>query len=229
MVGILAQIDRSLAHAVAANLGLEIKTPEEPVNHSIPADGDPKKFQPLKRKSSLQESAALSMAGTIKNSIRTRKVAILTADGADEMSIVEMKRALENAGAVAHIIGPRLGFIQTNKKAKISIDQSLLTSSSVLYDAVYVAGGDEAASLLKNEPDAVHFLNEAFKHCKAIAAHPTAMPVIAATYFASATTDKERDEGVIIHSDIKKLATGFIKAIANHRFWDRETERKVPA
>jgi len=37
------------------------------------------------------------------------------------------------------------------------------------------------------------------------------------------------EEGIIIGDDSKTLAQTFITAIAQHRFWDREVPRKVPA
>ena len=78
MLGILSQVDKGLATQVAYNLGLHVpKKPEQPMNHSIPADGDPMKFQPIKVESSLKSSAALSMENTVKDSIKTRQVAIL--------------------------------------------------------------------------------------------------------------------------------------------------------
>ncbi len=230
MLGVLSQVEKSLATAVAYNLGLHVpKRPEEPINHSIPADGDPKKFQPIKVKSSLEKSEALSMANTIKNSIKTRKIALLAADGVDEASLLNIKKALEAEGAVTHIIAPKLGFIVAENSAQIPADQSLLTAASVLYDAVYVAGGINSAATLEGEPDAVHFLNQAYKHCKAIGAHRSAVQVLEATYFGKKLQEKKREDGVIIEEDLKKLSADFIKAIAQHRFWEREKPRKVPA
>ena len=49
-------------------------------------------------------------------------------------------------------------------------DFSFLTGSSVLFDAVYVPGGEASVAALKNEAEAANFLSEAYKHCKTIAA-----------------------------------------------------------
>ena len=229
MLGILSQVEKSLATAVAYNLGLHVpKKPEEPVNKSIPADGDPKKFQPGKVQSSIDKSEALSMANTIKDSIQTRKIAILASDGVDEASLTMVKKAVEAAGAVTHIIAPKLGNIIAENDTLISADQSFLTAASVLYDAVYIAGGNMNAANLAGEPDAVHFINEAYKHCKAIAADSSAIPVLEETYFGNKLQENKIEDGVIIGTG-KKLATDFINAIAQHRFWEREKPRKVPA
>jgi len=229
MIGILSQIDKSLAIAVAGNLGLQVpKKPEEPLNHSIPADGDPKKFQPIKVNGSLDKSAALGMKDTIKNTIQTRKIAMLIAEGFDEPALQKMKKALQAEGAVTHIVAPKLGMITAENDRELMADQSFLTAASVLYDAVYVAGGDMCAANLAAEPNAVHFINEAYKHCKAIAAEASAMPVLEATYFNKKLQDKKREGGILI-GDNKQIAASFVKAIAQHRFWDREPARRVPA
>ena len=225
MLGVLAQIDQKLATQVAFGLGMAVpKQPELPLNKSIPADGDPADFEPLKVESKLKSSAALSMQNTIKNTIKSRKVAILAANGVDGKSLNTMKAALEDKGAVVEVVAPRLGQITAAGKEKITADQSFLTAASVLFDAVYVPGGEASVKAIAAETNAVHFLNEAFKHCKAIAADQGAKTVLDATYFGTA-----KQPGLVIGGDAKKLATEFIAAIAQHRVWEREPSRKVPA
>ena len=234
MLGILSKIDKGLTAAVAYNLGLHVPNPpEQPMNHSIPADGKVEDYQPIKVKSSLQRSEALSMANTIKNTIRTRKIAILAADGVDEDSLLPVKKMLEAEGAMTEIVAPKLGMIVGEADTEFPVAQSFFTTASVLYDAVFVPGGISAATLA-GEPDAIHFLNEAYKHCKAIAADVSAMPLLQETYFyKKLPEDNSKEtalrEGVIIHDDMNELATRFVAAIAQHRFWDREKPKKVPA
>ena len=80
----LAHVDKVLARHVAEDLGLTVPTrPEGPLNRSVPADGDPKDYQPRRAKPAVEASAALSMAKTVKDTAKTRKVAILAADGVD--------------------------------------------------------------------------------------------------------------------------------------------------
>jgi catalase len=235
MIGILAHIDKRLASAVAYGLGLPVREiPLEELNHSIPADGDPKHYQSVNGKSSIDRSAALSMANTIKNTIATRKVAILAADGVNDESLTVVQEAIVAAGAIAEVIAPRLGVIESENGKQIVVKHSLLTAASVLYDAVYVAGGTNCVATLASEANAVHFLNESFKHCKAIAAHEDAIQVIEETYFANKLPEDSNDdtvlrEGIVIHKNPATLSKKFIKAIAQHRFWEREKPRKVPA
>jgi len=232
MVMILQHIDKSLANAVAYNLGIHVPKPDKIINHSIPADADPKKYQPVIVKPYLDQSAPLSMANTPKDSVKTRQVAILAADGVNEKSISAIQKALTAQGATPEIIAPRQGVIVTEGGIELTVQQSLLTAASVLYDAVYVPGGANSVGTILEEPDAIHFLNEAYRHCKAIAADESAMQVLEGTYFFRKIPDdkaQQEQEGIIIARDGKQLATAFIRAIAMHRFWDREKPKKVPA
>jgi catalase len=226
MLGILAQVDTGLANEIAYGLGAHVPKHIQQLNFGVPADADVKKYQPVKMKSSVDRSEALSMANTIKNSIRTRKIAILAADGVDAKTLTAVKKALVAEGAAAEVIAPKLGVITAEDGTEIHVDKSFLTTASVLYDAVYVPGGKNSVASLEGEPDAIHFLNEAYKHCKAIAADEGALQVLEATYFRKKLQD---DEGVIVSNDTKKLSALFIGAIAQHRFWQREKPKKVPA
>ena len=231
VVGMLTRIDKTLAAKVAKGLGIEApSSPEQPMNLSIPADGNPDDFQPTAVKSSLKRSEALSMANTAKDSIKTRKIAILAADGVDELSLSAMKEALEGAGAKTKIVAPFLGFIAGAGGKSIKADESFFTTASVLFDAVYVPDGLHA-SALQGEPDAIHFINEAYKHCKAIAADGAGVKFLNATAagtkinIQSDTEKSNTANGVVINGSPKD----FINAIAQHRFWEREKPGKVPA
>ena len=224
MLGILVQIDETLAKKVAFGLGIQLPAkPEFPVNGSIPADGKVEDYKSIKVESELKSSAALSMANTIKDTIKSRKIAVLAADGVDDASLSDVKSAIEAEGAIVEIISPRQGHISSAKNAKIAVDQSFLTAASVLFDAVYIPGGKGSIAALLDEPNAIHFINEAYKHCKAVAFDKAAITLLEATYIAVS------EAGVIVSKDSNSVAADFIDAIAQHRFWEREKPRKVPA
>src|SRR5688572_31630182 len=63
---------KTLATKVADYLGLALTGIEGPLNLSVPADGDVKKFQPKRSNKPAGTSPALSMANTPKDSIKTR-------------------------------------------------------------------------------------------------------------------------------------------------------------
>jgi catalase len=221
VAGMLTKVDNSLASAVAEGLGIAVPEPERDLNQQIPADGDPEDFQPVDVQPSLKKSKALSMADTVKDTVKTRLIAILAAEGVDAVSLTKMKKALEAAGAKARVIAPHLGSI-VSENGNIKVDQTYLTSVSVLFDAVYVPGGPKSAAALAELPEAIDFINNAYKHCKAIAADKEGVSFLEKT-----------DVGTKIHQDDKagKAHMGvllnrppaeFINAIAQHRFWERE-------
>lgn len=224
MVDLLTLIDRDMANKVADVLGLKAKTPVGQVNHSVPADEDPKRYESKKIKSELDRSEALSMKNTKKASIATRQIAFLAANGVDDLSLNNMKKALEAKGAVVKIIAPKLGTITSASGKAIAVDESFLQAASVVYDAVFIPSGKKSVTALKGEADAIHFINEAYKHCKAISYSGEAIELIKPSYIdtnlkdAGVIQEKENSDGKI-----------FIKAIAQHRFWERENARKVPA
>ncbi len=235
MIGILSLVDQGLAAEVAFALGLQVqKEVEKPINKSIPADADPSDYEPIQVKEQLKKSAALSMQNTIKDTIKSRKIAVLAADGVDTKSFQAVADAIRAAGGIVHVIAPKLGEVTGTDNKKIPVEESFLTGASVLYDAIYIPGGKDSVATLQSNADAVHFLNEAFKHCKAIAADVEASPVLEATYFFSKvyqefSAETVLDDGIIVDQDPKSLVDKFIKAIAQHRFWEREKSRKVPA
>ncbi|RZK61494.1 MAG: catalase HPII, partial [Pedobacter sp.] len=235
MLAMLKQIDDALASAVAYALGLHI--PEialEDLNNSIPADGSKADYASENPEGSLAKSAALSMVNTIKDTIETRKIAILAADGVNGKTLSLVKDALVSAGAVVHIIAPRLGEIISVDDQKIQPDESFLTAASVLYDAVYVPGGSNSIASLEGEANALQFLNQAFKHCKAIATDEDVLQLLESTAFhKKLPADFEEEtvlrEGILISADTSSLIETFKKMIGLHRFWDRENPRKIPA
>jgi catalase len=233
MLHILTYVDKDLAKQVAYNLGASIPKNTGLLNTGIPADADPKDYQPVTKKSSLQRSAALSMSRYVLPDIRTRKIAILAADGVNEKTLSAVKKRLAGEGAVAEIISARLGTIKTDAGTAIKVDKSLLTTASVLYDAVYVPGGSGSVATLKTDADTIHFLNEAYKHCKPIAADADASPLLQATYFAGRLPEAGKQAaaatGIVVEKNAGILADRFIEAIKMHRFWKREKARKVPA
>ncbi len=225
MVGILSQINKNLAQNVADGLGLEVpETLEQPINHSIPADGNPEEYQPIYVKSPVKKSDALSMNNTSKNTIKTRKIAVLAADGFEEESLVSFKKVLEKEGAKISIIAPKLGRITSETGTELKVNETLLTAASVLFDAVFVSGGSKSAATLLEEPSAVEFVDEAFKHCKAIAAHGEGAELLKASNRIRKELSKETLPflGVLID----KSPQEFVSAIAQHRFWEREKKDK---
>jgi catalase len=228
MLAMLDRVDHELAMRVAEGLGYEeIPEMEKPVNRSIPADGKPEDFEPRQLAKEIGSSPALSMESTRKESIVTRKVAVVAADGVDHGSVERMKEALEAEGAMVKIVAPRLGMLKGDG-GKLEIDYSFLTTSSVLFDAIYVPGGARSAETLAAERDAITFVTEAFRHCKPIAADREGVDLLRECpgLFDSGG---EAPEGVVTTKSAADdaFAGKFVDAIRQHRFWDRPRKNRV--
>ena len=224
MLGLLLQIDATLAAKIADGLGMEVpKTPEKPMNHGVGADADPKKHESkigIKQQTAISPALSMLKNETLSNTIATRQVAFLCQDGVSHASVVRMKNALQKAGATIKIIAPHLGTIATEEGNILVVDQSYLIAASVLFDAVFVPAG-EGITTLKSNKEVIEFVNDAFKHCKFIAAEGEGITAISNTN--ALTEGKSSDEGVLLSQEAKsKFADSFITAMGHHRFWERE-------
>ena len=224
MLGLLAQVDTDLANRVATGLGLKVpKKLEKPMNMSVPADADPRKFQPKRNGEELEPSPALRMVDNPNfplKSIKTRKIAFLVADGFNEASVMDMKMALMKAGAKAMTVAPHLGVLTGAGGETLNADFSFSTGASVLFDAVYVPDGQASVAALQAGPEAVDFLREAYQHCKTIAAHGVGAQLLE----NAGLGESMADAGLIANrdGDARMLAENFIVGIARHRHWERE-------
>jgi catalase len=105
----------------------------------------------------------------------------------------------------------------------------------VMYDAVYVPGGKQSIEMLKTKGEAIHFVNEAFRHCKAIAATGEGVELLTNSEIQGVELKNGKfssEKGVITSrdtSDFKKISQEFIEAIGWHRHWMREQKEMVPA
>ncbi len=237
MVGVLGLIHDGLARQVASGLGLkQVPKVDGPVNLGYPAGADVRAWQPTKVNESVAASPALSMASRPGETLRTRQVAILVADGSDGNAITRIQDALTAQGAVGKIVGERLGEIATST-GKVAATMSVATTSSVLFDAVFVAGGEKAAAALSAEPLALDFVCEAFAHYKTVAASGAgtqvldAAGIIGAKPHPKAGANANPQAGVVRGSDkdIVAVAKQFLVALGAGRHWTRGRKPPVPA
>ena len=223
MLGLLSIVDKTLAEKVAQGLGLKVPKPEKPMNEGVGANPDPKQESVIK-KPTIDKSSALTMIDNPNNSktIATRQIAFLCSAGVDDNSVNEMKKTLEKEGAMVKIIGPHLGVIKSSANKEIEVDQSFLIASSVLFDAVYVPQNKNDFGDSNNE--AIDFINESYIHCKPIAIDNPKQSVIPKTKI-DFKAKQNADMGIILKSELENKTTStFIKAIGQHRFWNREEE-----
>lgn len=225
VVGQLNFIDKSLAQNVASKVGVEVKELEFP-NQSLPADSNPADLQSEKREAHTRASEALSMANTVKNTILGRKIGFIVASGADFGIINDLKNKLEDQNAVVEIIAPSLAPVKTDKGEALTPKHSLTSTSSVCFDALFVGAGEEAAKELmnaENKHKVLHFINEAYQHCKAIYFGEGTEAI----YKSSNVAVKKHEDPAIVNWEDSDPDHKFTEAIANHRVWELEAERNA--
>ena len=217
MLWLLKQINDDLANRVSKGLGLAIPDSiEQPVNQAIGADADVEKYQPGPRKEYLDKAPSLSQEHIKTDSIETRQIAFLVADSFSGEQFGTMKKKLEAEGAMVKIIAPHGGTVKCDQGDDHKVDAAIMTTESVLFDAVYIPGGNESIMALKEEGKIIKFINEALKHCKAIAATEEGENLLDETY----VKNFKHAEGICINTDPKE----FVEAIAQHRIWSRESQ-----
>lgn len=228
MVGLLTQVDMDLAGRVAKNLGVDFpREPEKPMNKGIPADAGPEEFEPVYVEQTIKSSKALSMLKNLVDFVASRKIAFLCADGVDGDSVKNMKEELMKKGATVKIVAPHSGMLKTSSGEEMKIDNSFITTGSIAFDAVYVPGGEKSISALKEEGDAVHFLDEAYMHCKPIGTEGGLGLLEETRFWRKISSNELSEKGVIV--DKVDNTMNFIKAVGKHRFWNREKSEGIPA
>jgi len=102
------------------------------------------------------------------------KVAILVADGFEQVELTEPKKALEQAGAITTIVSPAEGQVQgwnhDEKADKFSVDEPLNHARSDDYDALFLPGGVRNPDQLRVITRAIEFVRGFFAAGKPVAA-----------------------------------------------------------
>jgi len=206
-VAMLRNVSDDLAQAVANGLGLELP---DPMPNAAPLDV----------KAEVEVSPALSLtARPGDGGIRTRKVAILVADGVDRKSVLALSQILNEQGAVTRLVGQHVGACKAADDSLLDADASLENHPGVLFDGVVVPEGDAAVRLLQADGKALEFLRDQFRHCK-----PMLFIGAGKSLLQAAGLPKQKSgAGVLIESSIQgDVAKRFVEALAQHRFPERE-------
>jgi catalase len=212
VVSQLANIDAALAAAVADGLGINVPKAQETV-------------VPKNNRAEVKKSPALSLfARPGDGSIRTRRVAILVADGVDVGVAQALHAALLAEGAVPRFVGPRLGTVRGGNGAELEVEITLETGPSVLFDALALPEGAAAAKLLAGVGQAVEFIKDTYRHCKPILAVGAGKELLDAAQIPTALPDGKPDPGLLVVPASDRGTEQFIAAIAKHRHFARQTD-----
>ncbi|SDK71221.1 catalase [Natronorubrum texcoconense] len=210
-------VDHEFATRVAEGIGIE--PPEEPGDEMPTHD---------------REDPSLSMENRTPDTIETRKIAMLVDDGFDDEHVSTLRSALEEEGARVKVVSKLLGEKSGADGETVDADKHHVAAASVSFDAVVVPGGSESVDAMVQQGDPKHFVAEAFKHYKPIAAVGEGTKLFEAVDLPDTELaddgDLVSDAGVVTcrSDDLEAFAEAFRDAIAEHRHWDREPE-EVPA
>ncbi|WP_158890439.1 catalase [Amycolatopsis anabasis] len=213
----LNHIDHRLAGRVAEGIGVSAPAAEVTPNHG-------------------RSSPALSQLNQPNLTIDTRKIAVLVADGVDATGARRLADALRERGAEVEFLAPHEGELTAGHGDPLVPDRQLNTMASVLYDAVAIPCGPDSVRALSGDGYAVHFVAEAYKHAKAIAASGSGRELLRKAGVAERIADGTEvvtEQGVVTTGAAEntipdEYVDSFAAEIANHRAWDRQTDA-VPA
>lgn len=206
---ILANIDLELARRVAENIGVTPPTaPTVSLKQPNPAS-----------------SPALSLMNHLPGNIKSRKVAILIANGVDGKAIEAFQQKLADEGALAKLIGPSPAPVKTADGKMLTPDAAMDGMPSIAFDAVFVPGGAQSVQAMAKNGVAKHYLLEAYKHLKPIAVLGEARQLLTALNLPEDAGLVTGDDG-----DVATVFSAFAQALSQHRVWAREAAaEQVPA
>jgi catalase len=213
MVAGLMNVASELAEAVATGLG--IREMPAPLPKVMTRDVTPE----------VTVSPALSLcARPGDGSIRTRRVAVIVADGCEGEALVGLADRLAEEGAVPRFVGTTLGSVTPASGDEIEVDVSLEAAPAVLYDALVLPDGGDAVAALRADGRTLEFIKDQYRHCKPILVLGASKDLLTACGIQSTLPDGSPDPGLIAASDANTATDDFIAAIAKHRHFAREND-----
>ena len=188
---VLANVDADLCEQVAAGLGL-------PAPNGDPADD-------------VAVSPALVQLLDEPGPVDGRKIAIIADGGSDLAGIATLVKHAAKLGVTALVVAPVGGVLKAGRR-KVNVDRTFATARSIEFDAVVVAAGTAPSADIK----LVVLLQEAFRHCKAIAAWGDGVAILKAARISV------KSPGVEVADEVDEpFMASFTVALGLHRAWDR--------
>ena len=146
-------IDEDFARRAAEGLGMEL----------------PERIPPAREPIDMPPSAALSIIGNAKDTLKGRSIGILVADGSDAAQVNAIRKAAEKAGASVKLVGAKLHVTLSDGK-RTRMAGEVAGMPSVVFDAVASVLMPEEARMMAKDGVVIDFFRDAFGHLKAIAA-----------------------------------------------------------
>jgi catalase len=216
VVAQLRNASEELAAAVAEGLGMELPPPLPKVLERV-------------AKPEVTKSPALSLlARPGATGIRTRKIAILVADGVDGEALTKLHEALTAQGAVPRFVGPKMGSVESTTGDPVEVEVSMEAAPPVLFDALIVPDGDAVAALSKLG-HAMEFVKDQYRHCKPMLLLGRATELLEKAGVPLKLPTGKPDPGILQYKsgDAEKGLAAFVEALTKHRHFERETDPPV--
>lgn len=192
VVDILVNVDKEMATIVADNVGVSRPSGTNvPVSTSYP---------------SLSQTSTPKFAYSLK-------VGVLIGDGFNASEVTQTLKTLEEYGVFVVIVSDTLGTLTGDDGTKIEVDETFLTTSPYLLDALYIVGGHSKVQEKFNY-EINEYLQVAYKHYKPIGVASTGTPYLP-------TSESNNLAGVVFDDNNPDFGTDFVSAIEQQRFWDR--------
>ena len=215
VVAQLRNVAEELAEAVAEGLGMtELPDPLPNAMRRVP-------------KPEVTRSEALSLlARPGQRGIRSRRVAILVADGVDGAVARQVHESLLAEGAVPRFVGVKMGAVSTADDPGLEVEVSLEAAPSALWDGLVIPDGDGVADGLALSGHAMEFLKDQYRHCKPVLLLGSTSALLEEARIPSPQSSGIPDAGLLLvgDDDPAGAVAAFVAALAKHRHFERETD-----
>lgn len=192
-VNILVKVDKEMASTVADNIGVD-----RPSGSNLPIS---------------TSYSSLSQASTPKYAY-SLKVGILIGDGFNSNEVIRTIQVLQEYGVFVVIVSETLGAVTGADGTTLDVDETFLTTSPYLLDALYVVGGT-FKNQEKLHQDMMNYVQNAYTHYKPIGVASSGRSFIQ-------TIDENNLAGVVFANNDPNFGEEFVSAIAEQRFWNRK-------
>jgi protease I len=109
----------------------------------------------------------------VAGELQGKKIAFLATDGVEQIEYTEPRKAVEQAGATAHLLslkpGQIQGFNHLDKGDTFPVDKAVSEASADEYDGLVLPGGVANPDMLRTDKDAVQFVRSFFEAGKPVA------------------------------------------------------------
>jgi protease I len=109
----------------------------------------------------------------VAGELQGRKIAFLATDGVEQIEYTDPRKAVEEAGATAHLValepGEIQGFNHLDRGDRFPVDKAVAEASADDYDGLVLPGGVANPDALRADKDAVQFVRSFFEAGKPVA------------------------------------------------------------